>query len=50
MMDHGGMMGGDMSGMMNMMQQMSRMMDQCGRMMQSMMDRPGSKSPDQAPK
>jgi hypothetical protein len=46
MMDQGGMMGGDMSGMMSMM----RMMDQCSRMMQSMLDRPGPKAPDQPPK
>jgi Spy/CpxP family protein refolding chaperone len=46
---HGGMMGGDMSGMMNMMQQMSRMMDHCSRMMQGM-DRPESKGIDPTPK
>jgi hypothetical protein len=50
MSDHGRMMGGDMNAMMKMMGQMSGMMDQCNRMMQSMNDRPGTKSPDQPPK
>lgn len=50
MSDHGRMMGGDTNAMMKMMGQMSGMMDQCNRMMQSMNDRPGPKSPDQSPK
>jgi protein CpxP len=50
MMDHGGMMGGDMSGMMKMMGQMSQMMEQCTRMMQSMNDRQAPRAPDQSPK
>lgn len=33
--NQGGMMGGDMHGMMGMMDRMNRMMDQCERMMQS---------------
>lgn len=34
---HGGMMGGDMTGMMTMMQQMSQMMQSCSEMMQAAM-------------
>jgi periplasmic protein CpxP/Spy len=49
-MDHGGMMGGDMGAMMKMMGQMSQMMDQCSRMMQSMQDRQAPKTADQPPK
>ena len=52
MMEHGGMMGGDMGGMMKMMGQMSQMMEQCSRMMQSMNARPapgGSDQPRETP-
>lgn len=47
MMDHGGMAGGDMGGMMKMMGQMSQMMEQCSRMMQSMNAKPGPGRSDQ---
>lgn len=46
-MDHGGMAGGDMGGMMKMMGQMSQMMEQCSRMMQSMNSQPAPGRSDQ---
>jgi hypothetical protein len=49
MSDHGGMMDGDMNGMMKR-GQMGGTMEQCGRMMQGMDDRAAPKSPDQPPK
>jgi len=41
------MMGGDMTGMMNMMMQMSQMMETCNKMMQTAMQSPGQ--PQQTP-
>jgi hypothetical protein len=49
MSDHGGMMDGDMNGMMKR-GQMGGMMEQCSRMMMGMDDRAAPKSPDQPPK
>lgn len=36
--DHAGMMGGDMQGMMKMMDQMTKMMEKCDQMMQTKID------------